>query len=64
MASGPDQNIAKSRKEGVKMGRPAAYRKSEDDLLILDDPLEALFRTGLFALLCFGVVLNTAVTSL
>lgn len=50
MASGPDQYIAKSRKEGVKMGRPATYRKSEDDLLILDDPLEALFRTGLFAL--------------
>ena len=32
------------------MGRPATYRKSEDALLILDDPLEALFRTGLFAL--------------
>ena len=32
------------------MGRPATYRKSEDDLLNLDDPLEALLRTGLFAL--------------
>lgn len=50
MASGPDQYIAKSRKEGVKMGRPATYRKSEEALLILGDPLEALFRTGLFAL--------------
>lgn len=50
MASGPDQYIAKSRKEGVKMGRPATYRKSEDALLILDDPFEALFRTGLVAL--------------
>ena len=50
MASGPDQYIAKCHKEVVKMGRPATYRKSEDDLLIHDDPFEALFRTGLFAL--------------
>ena len=28
MASGRDQYIAKCRKEGVKMGRPATYRKS------------------------------------
>lgn len=50
MASGHDQYIAKSRKEGGKMGRPATYRKSEDDLLILEDPFEALFRTGLVTL--------------
>ena len=30
MASGRDQYIAKCRKDGVKMGRPATYRKSED----------------------------------
>ena len=30
MASGRDQYIAKCRKEGVKMGRPASYRKSMD----------------------------------
>lgn len=30
MASGRDQYIAKCRKEGVKMGRPATYRKSDD----------------------------------
>ena len=30
MASGRDQYIAKCRREGVKMGRPATYRKSED----------------------------------
>lgn len=30
MASGRDQYIAKCRKEGVKMGRPSTYRKSED----------------------------------
>ena len=50
MASGPDQYVAKCRKEVVKMSRPATYRKSEDALLILGDPLEALFRTGLVAL--------------
>ena len=30
MASGRDQYIARCRKEGVKMGRPATYRKSDD----------------------------------
>lgn len=30
MASGRDQYIAKCRREGVKMGRPATYRKSEE----------------------------------
>jgi len=30
MASGRDQYIAKCRREGVKMGRPATYRKSND----------------------------------
>ena len=31
MASGRDQYIAKCRREGVKMGRPSTYRKSDDD---------------------------------
>lgn len=30
MASGRDQYIAKCRKEGIKMGRPATYRKSDE----------------------------------
>ena len=30
MASGRDQYIAKCRKDNIKMGRPASYRKSED----------------------------------
>lgn len=30
MASGRDQYIAKCRKEGIKMGRPSTYRKSEE----------------------------------
>lgn len=30
MASGRDQYIAKCRKDGIKMGRPSSYRKSED----------------------------------
>ena len=32
MASGRDQYIAKCRKEGIKMGRPASYRKSDDTM--------------------------------
>ncbi|MCR5325786.1 MAG: recombinase family protein [Bacteroidales bacterium] len=30
MASGRDQYIAKCRKEGIKIGRPSSYRKSEE----------------------------------
>lgn len=30
MSSGRDQYIAKCRKDGIKMGRPATYRKSDD----------------------------------
>jgi hypothetical protein len=30
MASGRDLYIAKCRRDGVKMGRPASYRKSDD----------------------------------
>jgi DNA invertase Pin-like site-specific DNA recombinase len=30
MTSGRNQYIAKCRKEGIKMGRPASYRKSEE----------------------------------
>ena len=30
MASGRDQYIAKCRKEGIKMGRPSSYRKTDD----------------------------------
>ena len=30
MTSGRNQYIAKCKKEGIKMGRPASYRKSEE----------------------------------
>lgn len=32
MTSGRDQYIAKCRKEGIKMGRPSTYRKSDDTM--------------------------------
>ena len=32
MASGRDQYIAKCRRDGIKMGRPATYRKSDDTI--------------------------------
>ena len=32
MASGRDQYIAKCRKDGIKMGRPASYRKSDETM--------------------------------
>ena len=30
MSSGRDQYIAKCRKDGIKMGRPSTYRKSDE----------------------------------
>lgn len=32
MASGRDQYIAKCRRDGIKMGRPSSYRKSDDKM--------------------------------
>lgn len=32
MSSGRDQYIAKCRREGIKMGRPSTYRKSDDTM--------------------------------
>ena len=32
MASGRDQYIAKCRRDGIKMGRPSSYRKSDEKM--------------------------------
>lgn len=47
MASGREQYIAKCRKEGIKMGRPATYRKSDETMKIQYAKEISLLRKGL-----------------
>ena len=47
MASGRDKYIAKCRKEGVKMGRPSSYRKSDDEYKELYSKEISLLRKGI-----------------
>ena len=47
MASGRDQYIAKCRREGVKMGRPSSYRKSDESYKDQYQKEIALLRKGI-----------------
>ena len=47
MASGRKQYIAKCRKEGIKMGRPVSYRKSDDKMKAQYAKEISLLRKGL-----------------
>lgn len=47
MASGREQYIAKCRAEGIKMGRPATYRKSDEAMKIQYAKEISLLRKGL-----------------
>ncbi len=47
MASGRKQYIAKCRKEGIKMGRPATYRKTDEAMKIQYAKEISLLRKGL-----------------
>ena len=47
MASGREQYIAKCRAEGIKMGRPATYRKSDETMKIQYAKEISLLRKGL-----------------
>lgn len=47
MASGREQYIAKCRKEGIKMGRPATYRKTDEAMKIQYAKEISLLRKGL-----------------
>ena len=63
MASGRDQYIAKCRKEGIKMGRPATYRKT-DDAYKTQYPKElALLKKGI-SLRNVSVITGTSVNTL
>lgn len=62
MASGRDQYIAKCRKEGIKMGRPATYRKSAESYRSQYAKEISLLRKGIslrnIAAIC-GTSINT-----
>ncbi len=63
MASGRDQYIAKCRMEGIKMGRPATYRKT-DDAYKMQYPKElALLKKGI-SLRNVSVITGTSVNTL
>ena len=63
MASGRDQYIAKCRREGVKMGRPSTYRKT-DDAYKTQYPKElALLKKGI-SLRNVSVITGTSVNTL
>lgn len=47
MASGRDQYIAKCRKEGVKMGRPSTYRKSDETYRVQYQKELSLLKKGI-----------------
>ena len=63
MASGRDQYIAKCRKEGIKMGRPATYRKTEDAYKTQYQKELALLKKGI-SLRNVSVITGTSVNTL
>ena len=63
MASGRDQYIAKCRKEGLKMGRPSTYRKSEDAYKTQYSKELALLKKGI-SLRNVSVITGTSVNTL
>ena len=63
MASGRDLYIAKCRREGVKMGRPASYRKTEDAYKMQYPKELALLKKGI-SLRNVSVITGTSVNTL
>ena len=63
MASGRDQYIAKCREEGIKMGRPATYRKTDDAYKAQYQKELALLKKGI-SLRNVSVITGTSVNTL
>ena len=63
MASGRDQYIAKCRKEGIKMGRPATYKKTNDAYKTQYPKELALLKKGI-SLRNVSVITGTSVNTL
>lgn len=63
MASGREQYIAKCRAEGIKMGRPATYRKSDDKMKAQYAKEISLLRKGL-SLRQINAITGTAIMTI
>ena len=63
MASGRDQYIAKCRKEGIKMGRPSTYRKSDDTMREQYKKEIALLKQGI-SLRNINAITNTSIATI
>lgn len=63
MASGRDQYIAKCRREGIKMGRPASYRKSDDTMREQYKKEIALLKQGI-SLRNINAITNTSIATI
>jgi len=63
MASGRDQYIAKCRKEGIKMGRPVSYRKSDDTMREQYKKEIALLKQGI-SLRNINAITNTSIATI
>ena len=63
MASGRDQYIAKCRKDGIKMGRPASYRKSDDTMREQYKKEISLLKQGI-SLRNINAITNTSIATI
>jgi hypothetical protein len=63
MSSGRDQYIAKCRKDGIKMGRPASYRKSDDTMREQYKKEIALVKQGI-SLRNINAITNTSIATI
>ena len=63
MASGRDQYIAKCRKDGIKMGRPATYRKSDDAMKEQYKKEISLLKQGI-SLRNINAITNTSIATI
>ena len=63
MASGRDQYIAKCRKDGIKMGRPASYRKSDEAMREQYKKEIALLKQGI-SLRNINAITNTSIATI
>lgn len=63
MASGREQYIAKCRAEGIKMGRPATYRKSDETMKTQYAKEISLLRKGL-SLRQINAITGTSITTI
>lgn len=63
MASGREQHIAKCRKEGIKMGRPSTYKKTDEQMKAQYSKEISLLRKG-FSLRQINAITGTSIMTI